>query len=603
MIVEPACLTPSPWVEHANGTFVVASFGDPIVADYDADAGQCRILDLSQPDSVAKVRSAPTAEKQLSDMVLFLPPRLGTSELTALDVLLTLVKEQGTKFLGIVSTFRVHFGDEKALQAETYILDRLKGTGARIAIFRPGHLLGEHSIASANLRRFGFLAPLVPRRVRTCCVDASELFAAIEKARQGAIHRRIYTLLGPNRPLAEWLCEHRGPGVIQACLSFVCFVFSLLLVGQLAAIILDLLTRWRPLLRSWNFDTLKPKSFQELLTLYNPYNFAYVKVVGYNNGVVHFGHQFPGKTVISTVYCNRVVRAGFLPSPLGGEGLGVRGDSVIKADCGTTIRKAMDFLADGGQELYVIPNYSYVCLGTAFFVPIHGSASDFATVAQTITRVLLYDPVSDRFLRASSEEPAFRDHVYCMESKVLLLRLCLRVKPKSRYFVRREVLENATAADLLGALQDTRAANVEIRKSKASGTKVELSRYYLATDAALDNLLEIPRDSLGRLWDRLEENAITSFLMHALTRWFAWHVELFFTADDLEKFWQTHTTLPLKKIQLRYIRRDGLPNSPFKDYDCISVDMFMFRWSRQAFEAYLKQTFTVIRSNPGKHSQ
>jgi hypothetical protein len=60
--------------------------------------------------------------------------------------------------------------------------------------------------------------------------------------------------------------------------------------------------------------------------------------------------------------------------------------------------------------------------------------------------------------------------------------------------------------------------------------------------------------------------------------------------------------LPLRKIQLRYIRRDGFPHSPFRDHDCVSADMFMFRKHREQFEAYLKKTFSVVRANPGKHS-
>ena len=56
---------------------------------------------------------------------------------------------------------------------------------------------------------------------------------------------------------------------------------------------------------------------------------------------------------------------------------------------------------------------------------------------------------------------------------------------------------------------------------------------------------------------------MTSFLMHALSRHVAWHTELFFTPEQFEVFWQTHGQLPLRKIQLRYLRRDGLPHSPF----------------------------------------
>src|SRR5262249_53076293 len=120
---------------------------------------------------------------------------------------------------------------------------------------------------------------------------------------------------------------------------------------------------------------------------------------------------------------------------------------------------------------------------------------------------------------------------------------------------------------------------------------------------SLSPVLELPRDALGRLWDRLEENSVTSFLMHALTRHFAWHVELFFTDGEFVIFWEGHRALPLRKLQLRYIRRDDMPYSPFREQDCVSVDLFMLRRHRRHFEAYLKQTFAVVRTNPGKHSR
>ncbi len=167
-----------------------------------------------------------------------------------------------------------------------------------------------------------------------------------------------------------------------------------------------------------------------MLALYNPYNYRHVKLVGYNNGVVHFGQKFPGRTIVSTVRCDRVTRAGA---------------NVLKADCGATIRKARDFLAGSDQELPVVPNYSYVSLGTAFFVPIHGSASDCSTVAETIVKVVLYDPVADRIIVSTRDEPAFREHVYDLTSPVLVLRLALSLKPKARYYIHREEVDGATA--------------------------------------------------------------------------------------------------------------------------------------------------------------
>src|SRR5262249_55934802 len=196
----------------------------------------------------------------------------------------------------------------------------------------------------------------------------------------------------------------------------------LLVVGQLAALLFQLVQRWRPTLRRWHFHTLRPGSFAELLALCNRHNSPYVKVVGYNNGVIHFGQRHPGKTIVSTVGCRRIVRTG---------------QDIIKVDCGATIHDATRFLAAAGQELYVLPNYSYVCLGTAFFVPIHGSASAYSTVAETIVKVLLYDPARDHFCTATRDEPAFRDHLSSASSNVVVLRLWIRAKPKSRYFLRR----------------------------------------------------------------------------------------------------------------------------------------------------------------------
>ena len=45
-----------------------------------------------------------------------------------------------------------------------------------------------------------------------------------------------------------------------------------------------------------------------------------------------------------------------------------------------------------------------------------------------------------------------------------------------------------------------------------------------------------------------------------------------------------------------------MPHSPFRDEDCVSADLFLFRYDKPAFDAYLKRTFTSVRTNPGKHS-
>jgi acetylornithine/succinyldiaminopimelate/putrescine aminotransferase len=546
-------------------------------------ARACRLEDFSPSAlSIAAEHSRGGA------LVLFLSSRLSDGDRRALDELLRFARERQMAFVGVVSTLRAHFGDQGAAEAEAYVLAQTRGL--RTVVFRPAFVLSRNSAAGTRLRRLAFAYPLVPRRLRSCCVDGAELFAAIEHERcaPGRGGARLQALLGPNRSWREILAERRAPGFRGVCLTGLSAVLALLLIGHLAALVLALLVRRRPSLRYWNFDTLRPKSFSELLALYNRHNYRHVKIVGYNNGIIHFGQRYPGKTVVSTVNCNRVGRVGA---------------DVLKADCGVTVRKARDFLSATGQELYVVPNYSYVCLGTSFFIPIHGSAADFSTIADTIVRVVLYDPLRGRIIAASRGDPAFRDSVYNLETDVLLLRLYLRVKSKSRYYMHRETLHEPNSADLLKALQDPRATNVEIRKSRASSDTVTVCKYYNDPGDTSSPVLELPRDTLGRLWDRLEENAVTSFLMHALTRYFAWHVELFFTADEFAMFWESHRELPLRKLQLRYIRRDRLPHSPFRDNDCVSVDLFMLRRHHLLFEDYLRRTFGAVRTNPGKHSR
>ncbi len=649
---------------------LVVGLGDGVASDYSIHSvakaatardggGAVRFID----DSRGSPQSSPTMQGQIASLVLFLPPTFSPEVAAVAQRWIGTAQRLAARRVIVVTEYRFGSGISDVLQ----MLGDVQGgtddaTTMPIVLFETGCVLSPESRTTASLRRLGFLYPLVSRRLRGCCLEGSELFAAIDREirrpwadgetqspASGSRRRvRCLVMLGENRAWRERLAEHPPATFFHLLLQIVCAALALTGVGLLAAFVLERMARKNALLRSWNVGTLRPASFGELLALYNPYNVPYVKVVGYNNGVNHFGHRYPGRTIVSTVKLNRIRR--YAPDLVG-------------ADCGTTIRRARDFLSadrqervtdsvpqidspspgtpgEGGgegfrpglrgncphpnplpeywergeevrrrnchapdrQDLYVIPNYSYVTLGTAFFVPIHGSAADYSCVADTFTRAVFYDPHADRIIAARREAPEFREHVYNLSSDVLLLRLRMRVKPASRYYVREQTLEDPDGPLLLDALRDERAANVEVRKANASGSAATLYQYYNDAGDASSPVLEVPRDSLGRLWDRLEENRVTAWLMHTLTRRLAWHVELFFTPDEFLQFWKDHRSLPVRKIQLRYIRRDGLPHSEFRDSDCVSCDMFTVRKNRGAVEGYLKRTFAVIRANPGKQS-
>jgi hypothetical protein len=587
---------------------LIAGLNNPIVADLAAHAvehGKHRPVVVSTPQvcPLAESRAESyTAEgfsparflaahqgDAISAVIVFLSGSESEAERRLLDAVAEVAGNSPSARVCLVSTFRVHFGDRHAAGAEAYALERLKALRARTALFRPSHVLSRHSRPSAWLRVLAFACPLVPKRFKSCCLDGDELFAALEQEIDDTRSRgfRAYTLLGPNQPWKNLLTENQGVGVGHHALTALAAVMSLMLVGQILGLVFDLLVRAMPRLRSWDFDTLLPSSVRELLALYNRYNFRYVKIVGYNNGVVHFGHRHPGKTIVSTIRCNRVAW--------------VNG-RMAKLDGGVTVRQATEVLNSAGKEPYVVPNYSFVSMGTSFFVPIHGSASEYSTMGDTIIKVVLYDPAKDRFLVTTRGEPDFGHFMYNLECDILLLRLYIRTKEKSRYYLKQQTLANPTSKELLAAFHDERPSNVEVRKSKASSTTVRVYKYYTQASPGDSEALELPRDSVGRLWDRLEMNPLTSALFHGLTRQFAHHVELFFTADEFAVFWETHTRLPIAKIQLRYIKRDAMPHSPFRDHDCVSADLFMLKKHRPAFEAYVRQTFKQVRYNPGKHS-
>ena len=370
-------------------------------------------------------------EKRVAGVILFINSRLRECERQELDVFLKLARQWHHGFMGIISTFRLHLDDPRIRELENQVVSRAGELSDRLVVFRPGHVLSRHSSMSRLLERFAPMYPLVPERLGSCFIDGMKLFAAIETKRLGAVQSglglvglrpnteqtrlprsegrpvggkiRAFTFLGPNEPWRALLSRHRKARPRPSVTTAASQILSWLCVGQLLALVLTMLAKGFPWWRQWIVHTLEPRSMRELLSLCHAGNVDHVKVVGYNNGVVHFGHRHPGKTIISTIRCRRTVHAG---------------PQMLKADCGATVRTALDYLGNR-EELYVVPNYSYVCLGTSFFVPIHGSAVDYSTVADTICRVVLFDPDSDRIFSAMRHDVAFREHVYNLHSRAV----------------------------------------------------------------------------------------------------------------------------------------------------------------------------------------
>jgi hypothetical protein len=573
----PACRVTRP---HTLSTLVVDLAGGLGVEYAETTGAVC--LD---PESFAEVQDV----AGFRQLVLFLPtrrPRINSPLLDRVEALANSVTELR---VCVISSFRAHFADTDLLDAERSIIERLcQATSASVIILRPGNVLSHGCRLRSVIKRLAPLYPTVPRGLRSCFLDTHELFAAIDDvmSRKSQPRVRVVTILGPNRPVQEVLAEHVSPGRITQLVVLLAKLLAWLCLGRLIGLAFRLAAHIHRPWRRWQFDTLSPTSTAELLSLFNPYNRQHVAIAGYNTGVVHFGWKWPMRTIVKTIGSGRLVR--------------LQGESVV-VDAGVTLKQTVDTLRQVGRQLCVVPNYSYISMGTTFFVPIHGSACEVSTLGETIEKIWLYDARADRLLVLRRNDPRFAEAMYCTSSGWLALRLKLRVQMKRRFVVRCSTLDSPTASEVWRLLAERDAANIELRKTRADASKVDVSKYYPA-EAADEAALDVAQDCVGRLWDRLEENSLTSFAFHALVRRWGFHVELFLDEQEFAVFWEAHAGLPLSKIQLRFVRADQLPHSPCGRRDCISTDLFMPRSKSPAFLNFIREHLPHARFNPGKHS-
>lgn len=551
-------------------------------------SGNCSAEYAIRTTSAAElVATAEAVRGPASRVVLFLPSRPTACFKEAAERCVAVVAGSDDCDVCLVSSFRSHF-DKQFAAFEDSIAAQFQQAAASTIVLRVGQVIdAEHRVPT----RFRWLAPfypLVPNSITSGFLTRQQLFSAIDQAaaiRASQAARRL-TLLGSRRGLRDVLADFVRPGALSSCLTMIAFVLSWLQLGRIAGFLFaaasSFVARWR----CWQLETLEPQSADELLSLYNPLNQSGVALAGYNTGVTHFGWKYPGKTVVRTTSTGRLVR--------------IR-ERTVTVDAGVLLKRVIGELRAQGKELFVVPNYSYISLGTTFMVPVHGSGSEVSTLGDSIESVLAYDPTSDEFVRLRRGDERFGRCMYNPTSGLLVLRLTLRIRESSRYFVKRTQLMSPSAADIWQTFADPTASNIELRKSRAAESFVEVSKYYTAPSDD-QQTLEIPRDSIGRLWDRLEENPVSSWLFHTFVRKFGFHVELFLDEREFEIFWQAHTALPLSKLQLRLVMCDGLSHSPFGDRQRISADIFMKRRDSAAFVSFMKDNLPHARFNPGKHS-
>jgi hypothetical protein len=486
----------------------------------------------------------------------------------------------------LVHSIAAHFGDRQAMELEEQLQRRCAESSVRLQVLRTGFLCGKES--AIRWRRTAAFRYLVSESIRSTFVRIPELSGALRRImlsdESGSAN--MTTLLGTSRSWAEVLTENLSGRPVERLVDSVCRVLGTLGGRMLTALLLMLWIQGRSGRRVYNFQTIRPRSQAELLSLCSIENTEYIVVCGHNNGINHFGWRFSGRTAV--------------PTTDSGQQIEIQENSVL-VDAGITLKKCADALEAAGKQLPVMPNFSYIGVGTAFFVPIHGSGSAISTLGDAIEWVRLFDCCEQRFLEATRDEPIFRQAMYDRSGARVLLQLRIRIQDKTSYSVQKEVLHAPGSAEVWNIFADPHASNIEIRKHRGTCDDIDVARYFEA-DSDSRGQLDAPRDAIGRVWDRIEENRLSAWLFHWFVRTSGYHVELFLRRDEFDIFWRHHGSLRLSKIQLRFVKKDGMPNSPFSDADCVSADLYMSRRQRKSFQRFLREHLPHVKNNPGKQS-
>lgn len=489
----------------------------------------------------------------------------------------------------VITDCDVHFADTAAAEWEDRLRDVALAAGTPLAILRVNYTLSRRTRVTRWLRRFSGIAPLVSSSFRSSFARLDEVVAAVTRTSEDleSDPGRPRTLLGENRPWNDVLrehCESRVSRTVAAVLTPLSWLGLASVLGGIVRIFSGLKTNQSRL----NFHQIQPRSESELLALCHAFNRRHVAVCGYNNGVNHFGWQHQQQTIV--------------PTAGSGRHLTIDDDNNrLTVDAGYLLKECRQRLADCGRQFYVVPNYSYIGMGTIFFVPVHGSGSEVSTLGDTIESVRLWNPRTHEIVNVSRDDALFRDTMYNPGSGLIVLQLTFSIHAERDYFVTRTEYSQPDADTVWNVFSDAETSNIEVRKNRAAADEIQVLKYYTGGESS-EERLSVPRDSIGRLWDRLEENRLTAYLFHLLVRKLAYHVELFMTKDEFAIFWQHHQQLPVSKIQLRFVRHDAMPHSPFGDEDRVSADLFMGRGKAAGFQEFVKTHLPDVRFNPGKQS-
>lgn len=543
-----------------------------------------------------------------------------------IDHLIEFARQHHCKNFLYFSSWVVHF-PERVFSAEyikmkRHCEQRLRESGLpNVCILRPSVVLGDGLSWTRILSRIAPFGNWIPKRVTRSFTSIEEVCGQVVRLIDGDSTSTTITVLGKRRPLGEQAIasvqnttDQTRPfrfldpvyvriliaGVLSISLTAAWWSSSAILLACALALVgllgITFLPRVVATTASWVSDyfagfavrTFQPESERDLLSLAQECN-TDIRIRGYDNQGLYFLN--PGGLRSTTVSLRKLDQVIELDT----------NRNVVHVQAGIHFGTLLRFLESHGKWLANYPNYHFISVGACIATPVHGSNLAFPFIADLVESVRVYDRNRDRVLSVGPNDELFHRLIFSPETLrgSVILSAELRITDRQKYVLnsRSVPVENLkfdfTDGRILGQSNDVNQESCqhsEVRINAPSSSHATIQSYRQVSDPSEcekrgDNeLLSIKADSIGRKWNLLQSNAVTSACTSSIARGFL-NFEWFFSPEDFETFWKAlhvgKSRPGFYKLLIRYNRVNQHLSTPFHGTISIDITVLNHPWARR----------------------
>ena len=373
------------------------------------------------------------------------------------------------------------------------------------AVVRVANVIGSPELLQQRmLDNFG---TLLPRSCMRCYIHVDEACAVLREAAAAPLEvgaeQLLFSAYGSRQTIGALLCSRTSPQPpLPTVLGASRVVLSLLpspvrdallyLTRLVIYVLIALLSHFHVYFKGWYLaGEFAPSSERELRSFFNHRS---NKVIVVGGGAIReiFGLRTRERIVVSTRNLTQIS--------------GVAEDGTCRLQAGVTFAAALRSLRGQDRTLALLPNYSYVTLGAALAVPLHGMNAKCPTMAAVVERMSLIDLRTGR-LRQLQTQAEVAQWMHLEPDTVLYLSADVRTEPITRFVLRKTTLSARRCGEcayesLSRALRARQDKRIEVRCTSPPRFCLDGIRFVAYEyDEDPGSKMEVPRNFVGKLWD------------------------------------------------------------------------------------------------------